>query len=131
MQLHMRRYCCFRILKTLFVFGKLAIIVISIIHGHSIHIFLFHLFFYLILVFSILELLSLEFMLVVHFILPNSAFLILELCCLNSMVLVSLWYWILHSLFWNYVASILCSLFFYSMWIHFALNLWSLTIYVL
>ena len=59
----------------------------------------------------ILELCCLDSMFL--FLFTVCAFCILELCCLDSMFLLSFTVFkILHSPFWNYVASILCSFFF-------------------
>ena len=74
------------------------------------------LFLFTVCAFSIMELCCLDLMILVLF--TTFAFCILELCCLDSMFLLSFTVFkinILHSPFWNYVASIPCSFFFQDM----------------
>ena len=74
------------------------------------------LFLFTVCAFWIMELCCLDFMILGLF--TTFAFCILELCCLDSMFLLSFTVFkinILHSPFWNYVASIPCSFFFHDM----------------
>ena len=74
------------------------------------------LFLFTVCAFWIMELCCLYFMILVLF--TTFAFCILKLCCLDFMFLLSFEVFkILHSPFWNYVASILCS-FLFSRYVH-------------
>ena len=73
------------------------------------------LFLFTVCAFWIMELCCLDFVVLVLF--TTFAFCILELCCLDSMFLLSFTVFeILHSPFWNYIVSILCS--FFSRYVH-------------